>query len=91
MTLVTYYTDIKLPVKVEEDSFFAVNIDNQANFIEEIINLGKLFCQDKVTIFEKGGDVNYVYGTSNANFPGLDKKEWDYNNNCVSCFDYLRS
>ena len=69
-------TDIKLPVKVNEDSFFAVNIDNQANFIEEIINLGKLFCQDKVTIFEKGGEVNYVYGTSNANFPGLDKKEY---------------
>jgi hypothetical protein len=69
-------TDIKLPVKVKEDSFFAVNIDNQANFIEEIINLGKLFCQDKVTIFEKGGAVNYVYGTSNANFPGLDKKEY---------------
>jgi hypothetical protein len=29
-----------------------------------------------VTIFEKGGAVNYVYGTSNANFPGLDKKEY---------------
>ena len=69
-------TDIKLPVKANEDSFFAVNIDNQANFIEEIINLGKLFCQDKVTIFEKGGVVTYVYGTSNANFPGLDKKEY---------------
>ena len=27
-------------------------------------------------LFEKGGEVNYVYGTSNANFPGLDKKEY---------------
>jgi len=63
-------TDIKLPVKANEDFFFVVNNDNHANFIEEIINLGKLFFQDKVTIFEKGGDVNYVYGTSNANFPG---------------------
>ena len=29
-----------------------------------------------MTIFEKGGAVNYVYGTSNANSPGLDKKEY---------------
>ena len=68
--------DIELPVEVREDTFFVINIDNQANFVEEIINLGKLFCQDSVTIFQKGGDVKYVYGTSNANFPGLDKKEY---------------
>ena len=70
-------TDIELPVvKVREDTFFVINIDNSANFVEEIINLGKLFCQDSVTIFEKGGDVKYVYGTSNGNFPGLDNKEY---------------
>ena len=69
-------TDIELPVEVREDTFFVINIDNSANFVDEIINLGKLFCQDSVTIFEKGGGVKYVYGTSNANCPGLDTKEY---------------
>ena len=63
------------PKEKKEDSLFVVNINDDSNFIEEIIKLGKLFCQDAVMIFEKDSGAKYLYGTNNAPFPGLDQKD----------------
>jgi hypothetical protein len=59
-------------IEVNEDSFFVVNLENKTNFIENIIKLGVNFCQDSVLILDKGN--NYLYGTNNVDFPGIDNK-----------------
>jgi methyltransferase-like protein len=48
------------PKEKSEDSFFVVNINNDPNFVDEIIKLGKLFCQDAVMIFEKDSGSKYL-------------------------------
>lgn len=58
-------------VEVKEDSYFVVNKNNDANFEKMIMSLGKMFCQDSVAIIKKGGENNYLVGTNNADFPGL--------------------
>lgn len=63
------------PKEKSEDSFFVVNINDDPNFIDEIIKLGKLFCQDAVMIFEKDSGSKYLYGTNKAEYPGLDETE----------------
>ena len=65
-----YMTDNE--VEVKEDSLFVVNSNNDSNFINNIIRLGEIFCQDSVLIFDLGN--NYVYGTNNSEFPGLGNK-----------------
>jgi hypothetical protein len=63
----------KIPREVKEASFFVTNLNNDSEFAEQIINLGKRFCQDSVIIVPKG-EEGYIYGT-NKTYPGLDQKE----------------
>lgn len=64
----------KLPREVKEASFFVTNLNNDPEFAEQIINLGKRFCQDSVIIVPKG-EEGYIYGTNKGKYPGLDQKE----------------
>lgn len=58
-------------VEVGEESFFVVNRNSDENFFPTLIKLSKYFCQDCVLLKPKGGEA-YLYGTNNADFPGLD-------------------
>ena len=66
-----YMTDNAIEVK--EESLFVVNRINDPKFLDFIITLGKVFCQDSVLIIKKGGKNNFMVGTNHAEFPGLDK------------------
>jgi hypothetical protein len=57
-------------VEVKEDSFFVVNLNDDSDFIETIIELGEVFCQDSILIMERGGENNYLVGTNYAKYPG---------------------
>ena len=50
------------------------NLNNDPEFAEQIINLGKRFCQDSVIIVPKG-EEGYLYGTNKGKYPGLDKRK----------------
>jgi hypothetical protein len=63
----------KIPREVKENSFFVTNLNNDPEFFEQIINLGKRYCQDSVILIPKGEEA-YLYGT-NETYPGLDQKE----------------
>ena len=63
----------KVPREVKEASFFVTNLKDDPHFFEEIINLGKRYCQDSVILVPKG-EEGYLYGTNNT-YPGLDEKE----------------
>jgi len=63
----------KVPREVKENSFFVTNLKDDPEFFEQIINLGKRFCQDSVILIPKG-EEGYLYGT-NKSYPGLDQKE----------------
>tara|TARA_R100000664_G_scaffold3066_1_gene7217 strand:- start:2991 stop:3680 length:690 start_codon:yes stop_codon:yes gene_type:complete len=63
----------KIPREVKENSFFVTNLNNDPEFFEQIINLGKRYCQDSVILIPKGEEA-YLYGT-NKTYPGLDQKE----------------
>ena len=63
----------KIPREVKENSFFVTNLNNDSEFFEQIINLGKRYCQDSVILIPKGEEA-YLYGT-NKTYPGLDQKE----------------
>ena len=63
----------KIPREVKENSFFVTNLNNAPEFFEQIINLGKRYCQDSVILIPKGEEA-YLYGTNNT-YPGLDQKE----------------
>ena len=63
----------KIPREVKENSFFVTNLKDDPEFFEQIINLGKRFCQDSVILIPKGKE-GYLYGT-NRSYPGLDQKE----------------
>lgn len=63
----------KVPREVKEASYFVTNLNDDPNFFEEIINLGKRYCQDSVILVPKG-EEGYLYGT-NKTYPGLDEKE----------------
>jgi hypothetical protein len=60
-------------VEVGEDSLFVVNLEQDPNFVQQIISIGKKFCQDSVLIIPPGGQDAYVYGTNNTSYPGLDQ------------------
>ena len=72
----TYIEDFETPqaVEVGENSLIVVNLEDDSNFINKIIMLGKKFCQDSVLIVPKGGKDAYLYGTNKSQFPGLDQK-----------------
>jgi hypothetical protein len=59
--------------EVSEQTFFVVNRKNDSDFFDNIIKLGKYFCQDSVFIKPKDEDA-YLYGTNNSDFPGLDNQ-----------------
>ena len=64
----------KIPREVKEASFFVTNLKDDPHFFEEIINLGKRYCQDSVILVPKG-EEGYIYGTNKGKYPGLDQKE----------------
>lgn len=72
----TYIEDFETPqaVEVGENSLIVVNLEDDSNFINKIIMLGKKFCQDSVLIVPKGGKDAYLHGTNKSQFPGLDQK-----------------
>lgn len=61
-------------VEVKEDSLLVVNLNDDADFYENIKMLGKKYCQDSVLIIPQGGKGVYLYGTNNSQFPGLDQE-----------------
>ena len=63
----------KIPREVKEASYFVTNLNDDPEFFEQIINLGKRYCQDSVVLVPKG-EEGYLYGTNNT-YPGLDEKE----------------
>jgi hypothetical protein len=63
----------KIPREVKENSFFITNLNDDPQFFDEIIDLGKRYCQDSVILVPKGGEA-FLYGTNNT-YPGLDQKE----------------
>ena len=64
----------KIPKEVKEASFFVTNLNNDPEFFDEIIDLGKRYCQDSVILVPKG-EEGYIYGTNKGRYPGLDQKE----------------
>tara|TARA_Y100000385_G_scaffold60712_1_gene59177 strand:- start:854 stop:1486 length:633 start_codon:yes stop_codon:yes gene_type:complete len=63
-------------IEVKEDSYFVVNLNDDTKFIENIVRLGEVFCQDSVMVMEKGGENNYLYGTNYSDFPGYGQKHY---------------
>jgi hypothetical protein len=73
-------------VEVKEDSYFVVNLNDRQDFFEEIVKMGKFFCQDSILIIpkeerdkESGKAISekpYLLGTNNSSFPGLERKEY---------------
>lgn len=59
--------------EVAENSFFVVNLKQDPSFFKNIISLGKTYCQDSVFL-KPINEAGYLYGTNNADFPGLDQK-----------------
>jgi hypothetical protein len=64
----------KIPKEVKEASFFVVNLKNDPEFFDEIVDLGKRYCQDSVILVPKGGEA-FIYGTNRGKYPGLDQTE----------------
>ena len=58
--------------EVSEDSLFAVNLNDDPGFVDNIKKFGKRYCQDSILIIPKGGKDAYLSGTNNSSFPGLD-------------------
>jgi hypothetical protein len=57
-------------IEVKEDSLFAVNLNDDPSFIENVEEMAEKFCQDSVIIIPKGGKGAYLLGTNNSDFPG---------------------
>ena len=57
-------------IEVKEDSYFVVNLKDDPNFIDNIIKMGEILCQDSVLIIKQGGNDNYLVGTNKSDFPG---------------------
>lgn len=74
-----YVENYKTPEakEVNEVSYFVVNHKNDSNFIKNIINFGKEYNQDCIFVWDL--KKPYLYGTNNADFPGLDKKVYQGN------------
>lgn len=57
-------------IEVKEDSYFVVNLKDDPDFVDNIIKMGEILCQDSVLIIKQGGDDNYLVGTNKSDFPG---------------------
>ena len=57
-------------IEVNENSFFVVNLKNDSNFIDNIKEMGEIFCQDSVLLITDGGKNVSLFGTNNSDFPG---------------------
>jgi hypothetical protein len=57
-------------IEVKEDSYFVVNLKDGPDFVDNIIKMGEILCQDSVLIIKQGGDDNYLVGTNKSDFPG---------------------
>ena len=55
-----------VPREVKEASFFVTNLNNDPEFAEQIINLGKRFCQDSVIIVPKGEEGTFTVQTKES-------------------------
>ena len=66
--LENYLSDNEIEVK--EDSYFVVNLKDGPDFVDNIIKMGEILCQDSVLIIKQGGDDNYLVGTNKSDFPG---------------------
>jgi hypothetical protein len=53
-------------VPVQERSFMVMNVNDDSDFRETIIALGRRFCQDSVIVVDKGGEPATLYGTNNV-------------------------
>ena len=66
--------DTPQAMEVSEASFFCVNLKDDPEFNNVVKDLGKKYCQDSVLIIPmEDGAPAYLYGTNNAEFPGLDQ------------------
>ena len=70
-------------IEVSEQSFFVVNLRDDSNFIDNIIELSEYFNQDSVLLKPKG-DLAFLYGTNNADFPGYHQKSDKKNYHALS-------
>jgi len=61
-------------IEKKEESFFVVNIDSDPDFFDNIVALGKLYCQDSVMFFLNEGNDIFLYGTNHSDFPGYEQK-----------------
>jgi len=68
------FDDPDLRKEVSEESFFVVNLKDNPEFIKDIEELGKMFCQDSVLLIPRGGREAYLLGT-NETWPGLGDRE----------------
>jgi hypothetical protein len=57
-------------IEVKEDSYFVVNLKDDPDFVDNIIKMGEILCQDSVLIIKQGGEDNYLIGTNKSDFPG---------------------
>ena len=57
-------------IEVKEDSYFVVNLKDDPDFVDNIIKMGEVLCQDSVLIIKQGGEDNYLVGTNKSDFPG---------------------
>jgi hypothetical protein len=57
-------------IEVKEDSYFVVNLKDDPDFVDNIIKMGEILCQDSVLIIKQGGNDNYLVGTNKSDFPG---------------------
>lgn len=58
---------------VNEDSFLVVNLNDEKNFIENMIKLGKHYCQDSILLKRKDEENAYLHGTNTTPDPNLDE------------------
>ncbi len=61
-------------IEKKEESYFVVNMNNDSDFFDNIVALGKLYCQDSVMFFLNGGNDIFLYGTNYSDFPGYEQK-----------------
>ena len=72
----SYIEDFETPeaYEVAEESFFVVNLQDDAGFIDQISKLGEKFCQDSVMIVPRRAEGAYLFGTNNSEFPGFGQR-----------------
>ena len=62
--------DTEDAVEVNEDSFFVVNLPNDADFYKKLFDLSEHYCQDSFLYVPRGGKGALLVGTNNDDYPG---------------------